>query len=65
MVTYMEQLAAHPDQSRRYFAVGFRDSNVRIVFPNDDDPLQYQQQIVADHPWRLNVLSPDGSSQFL
>lgn len=33
VVTYMEQLAAHPDQSRRYFALGFRDSNVRIVFP--------------------------------
>jgi hypothetical protein len=26
-----EDLIAHPDQSRRYFAVGFRDSKVRIV----------------------------------
>jgi hypothetical protein len=43
----MEQQAAHPDQSRRYFSVGFRDSKVRIVFPEVDDPLRYQQQIVA------------------
>ncbi|KRR23594.1 recombinase family protein [Bradyrhizobium retamae] len=46
---YIEQRGKHPDQGRRYFGVGFRDSRVRIVFPNDDDPLQYQQQIVAKH----------------
>jgi hypothetical protein len=40
-VIVMEQKAAHPDQSRRYFAVGFRDSSVRIVFPAVDDPLRY------------------------
>jgi hypothetical protein len=47
VIAYMEQLAAHPDQSRRYFAVGFRDSDVRIVFPSEDDPLQYRQQAIA------------------
>src|ERR1700722_6021297 len=65
VVTYMEQLAAHPDQSRGYFAIGFRDSNVRIVFPTDDDPLQYQQQIVAHDPWRLDVLRPEGGQEAL
>jgi hypothetical protein len=49
VITHMEQQAAHPDQSRRYFSVGFRDSNARIVFPEVDDPLRYQQQIVARH----------------
>ena len=39
MITHMERQAAHSDQSRRCFAVGFRDSNVRIVFPEVDDPL--------------------------
>jgi DNA invertase Pin-like site-specific DNA recombinase len=47
VIAYMEQLAAHPDQSRRYFAVGFRDSDVRSVFPGEDDPLHYRQQVVA------------------
>jgi hypothetical protein len=48
----MEQLAAHPDQSRRYFVVGFRDSNVRIVFPNDDDPSD------VDAKERMRQLAP-------
>ena len=47
VVAHMEQLAAHPDQSRRYFAVGFRDSDVRIVFPDNENPLEYQQQVLA------------------
>lgn len=47
VIAYLEQLAARPDQSRRYFAVGFRDSDVRIVFPSDDDPLGYRQQVVV------------------
>jgi DNA invertase Pin-like site-specific DNA recombinase len=48
VITYMERLASAPEQSRRFFAVGFRDSNVRIVFPNPDDPLRYEQQVTAD-----------------
>ena len=48
VIAHMEQIAAHPDQSRRYFAVGFRDAAVRAVFPSYGDPLQYQQQVVAD-----------------
>jgi hypothetical protein len=47
VLSHMEQLAAHPDQSRRYFAVGFRDAAVRAVFPSYGDPLQYEQQVVA------------------
>ena len=47
VIAHMQRLAAHPDQSRRYFAVGFRDAAVRIVFPAYDDPLRFEQQIVA------------------
>jgi hypothetical protein len=47
VIAHMEQKAAQPEQARRYFAVGFRDSNVRIVFPADYDPLRYEQQIVT------------------
>jgi DNA invertase Pin-like site-specific DNA recombinase len=43
----MIQAIAEPRNSQRYFAVGFRDSNARVVFPNDDDPLRYEQQIIA------------------
>jgi DNA invertase Pin-like site-specific DNA recombinase len=48
VITQMQQLAAQPEQSRRYFAVGFRDAAVRAVFPANDDPLRFELQIVAD-----------------
>jgi DNA invertase Pin-like site-specific DNA recombinase len=63
VIAYMEQQAAHPDQSRRYFAVGFRDGNVRIVFPSDDDPLRYQQQIVGKE--RLSLIGAEGQTMDL
>lgn len=47
VIAHMEQMAAHPDQSRRYFAVGFRDAAVLAVFPSYGDPLQYEQQVIA------------------
>jgi DNA invertase Pin-like site-specific DNA recombinase len=58
---YMKQLASRPEQSRRFFAVGFRDSNVRIVFPSQEDPLQFQQQITADKVWGVETILPDST----
>jgi DNA invertase Pin-like site-specific DNA recombinase len=49
VIAHMQQVAAHPDQSRRYFAVGFRDAAVRAVFPAYNDSLKFEQQVVADH----------------
>lgn len=43
----LERRAHTPEQSHRYFSVGFRDGRVRIVFPDVDDPLRYKQQVVA------------------
>ena len=60
VISYMEKGAALPEQSRRFFAVGFRDSNVRAVYPDDDDPLRYQQQIVASEAKGFEVLQPGG-----
>jgi DNA invertase Pin-like site-specific DNA recombinase len=59
VVAYMEQLASRPEQSRRFFAVGFRDSNVRIVFPTDSDPLKFEQQVTADQVWGLQTILPE------
>lgn len=47
VVTHMQQLASHPDQSRRYFLVGFRDAAVRAVFPAYGDPLKFEQQVLS------------------
>jgi ribosomal protein L17 len=32
---------------RRYFSVGFRNGTVRAVYPGDEDPLRYEQQLVV------------------
>lgn len=47
VIVHMEQMASRPDQSRRYFAVGFRNSAVRAVFPKYGDPLQFEQQVIG------------------
>jgi DNA invertase Pin-like site-specific DNA recombinase len=47
VIAHIQLVAAQPDQSRRYFAVGFRDATVRIVFPKYGDPLQFEQQLLA------------------
>jgi DNA invertase Pin-like site-specific DNA recombinase len=47
VIAHMEQLAAHSDQSRRFFSVGFRDAAVRAVFPVYGDPLRFEQQVIA------------------
>ena len=61
IISHMEKVASHPQQSRRFFAVGFRDSSVRIVFPNDDDPLRFEQQIIADRMWGLQNVLPEST----
>ena len=59
VIAHMERLALRREQSRRFFVVGFRDGNVRIVFPDDDDPLRFEQQITADRVWGLESILPD------
>ena len=46
VVAHMQTVAAHPDQCRRYFAVGFRGAADRV--PTYGDPLSYEQQIVEE-----------------
>jgi DNA invertase Pin-like site-specific DNA recombinase len=60
-IAHMDQAAASPKHSRRYFSVGFRDGNVRVVFPDADDPLRYQQQIIASDDKGFEVLRPESS----
>jgi chromosome segregation ATPase len=38
-IEHMSRRATRPSNSQRYFSVGFRDGNVRTVFPDNDDPL--------------------------
>jgi DNA invertase Pin-like site-specific DNA recombinase len=48
VIAHIEERAADPDQTRRYFAVGFRDGKVRMVSPKDDDPHELRQHVLAN-----------------
>jgi DNA invertase Pin-like site-specific DNA recombinase len=61
-VAHISRSAAHPDQSRRYFAVAFRDSNIRVVYPNDDDPLGYKLQVIASDASGFEMLRPENAA---
>lgn len=58
VIEHMRKVAVQPEQSRRYFAVGFRDAAIRVVYPRYNDPLSFEQQIVGqpkaiadEDPW--------------
>jgi hypothetical protein len=57
IAAHMSALAASPNQARRYFAVGLRDNKVRVVFPDENDPLRYREQITADELWGISSLA--------
>ncbi|MCS3687533.1 DNA invertase Pin-like site-specific DNA recombinase [Bradyrhizobium elkanii] len=66
VIAHMRSVAGESPESRRYFAVGFRDAAVRVVFPTYDNPLLYEQQIVADNRAKggetsIEAIYPDGS----
>jgi DNA invertase Pin-like site-specific DNA recombinase len=43
---YLRASDPHRDH-RRYFVVGLIDGTVRAVYPHDDDPLQFEEQVIA------------------
>ncbi len=47
VIAHLEQKVMDKSESRRYFAVGFKAGNVRVVYPNPNDPLQLDEQIVS------------------
>lgn len=49
VISHLKERLSEHDAARRYFAVGFRNNSVRVVYPHDDDPLKYDQQITG-HP---------------
>jgi hypothetical protein len=52
----VERLSSKKDD-RRYFAVGFRNGTVRAVYPSAEDPLHYEQQLLATDG-RFMMLNP-------
>jgi DNA invertase Pin-like site-specific DNA recombinase len=49
--------------NRRYFIAVFNDNSMRAVYPSDDDPLQFQQQVVSSKEQGLIRVFPAGDEQ--
>lgn len=62
VLTYMEEMASHPDQRRRFFVIGFRDGKFRAVFPDENDPLRYSRQVLDDRAFGFQSLRPSSPS---
>lgn len=57
VIDHLSGRLSQQDEHRRYFAVAFADGTVRAVFPEQDDPLRFEHQIVANAEaiWRLDA----------
>jgi hypothetical protein len=52
----------NPGDDRRYFLVRFKNRSVRWVFPTDDDPLQFRDQLVGSREMGIKIVhGPDGA----
>jgi hypothetical protein len=44
---------------RRYFVVVFKDGSMRAVYPSDDDPMQFEEQVTSSKGDGLIRHAPD------
>jgi hypothetical protein len=63
VVSHLKRRANDPQQSRRYFAIAFRDKRVRVVLPHKQDPLRYEQQILANPRSGLQTFGEESGDQ--
>jgi DNA invertase Pin-like site-specific DNA recombinase len=56
-----EAVAKH----RRYFLVGFKDGTLRAVVPKENDPLEFEQQVVASKGLGILLMTPARKSKQL
>jgi len=64
VVSHMEDRLAAGTDDFPYFAVGFRNGTVRGVYPNEDNPLEFRQQVVANEGG-IRLLSDDANPEAL
>lgn len=48
-----------PKYSQRHFAVHFHNEDLRVVYPRDDDPLQFNSQFVSNSTNIYDIIEPD------
>jgi DNA invertase Pin-like site-specific DNA recombinase len=47
VIEYLKDSKTDPRERRRYFAVGFKNGDVRAVYPDDNDPMRFEEQVLA------------------
>jgi hypothetical protein len=55
VLDYLERMA----DRRRYFVVVFKDGSMRAVYPRDDDPMQFEEQVTSSKGDGLIRHSPE------
>lgn len=58
---YLGQQTRRPDSVLRHFSVGFRDGRVRIVYPKEDAPLEYEKQMTVNETDFFKMTYGDGT----
>jgi hypothetical protein len=48
VIDHLQRTLDDKANHQRFFVVGFADGTVRVVYPNQDDPLQFEEQLYAD-----------------
>jgi DNA invertase Pin-like site-specific DNA recombinase len=54
-IEYMKHLMDEPRSTRRYFSIMFKDGSTRAVYPDDNDPLKFEEQILNNKEGLLRV----------
>jgi DNA invertase Pin-like site-specific DNA recombinase len=62
VIDHLKRMLDDEAEHRRYFAIGFVDGSVRGVYPNQDDPLQFEHQILANSEGILRLNPSDMST---
>jgi hypothetical protein len=58
-----EQRLKHEHEHRRFFMVTFKDGSGRAVYPNREDPLDFEEQMVGSEAQGLITITADGKEQ--
>ena len=56
-------MTAKRSKHHRYFLVGFKDGTLRSVIPKENDPLEFEQQVVASEALGILLMTPGRKSE--
>ena len=55
VINYMKVTASDPRSHRRYFVIGFTNHTMRAVYPSDQDPLEYEEQLLSNSEGLMRI----------